>query len=316
MLLVAYVAAPAQILSPSTGCTWRDPSSRRVYDLSSFAGREVSVAETLNGVDVQLFASICGNSQHKCKGASYPVVLLALGDCFSGGELTSQELTATKNGLSIAYSGGSECDALGGTASARAELECDPHEPEPFRVVSFTQFSMCAGSVTLRTASACAVPPECLRAGCPSKLLGNGACDTPCNSSSCMWDRGDCADMSVRARPTVQHARPWRSCFPGEVVACARAGGTRGVQTCVAPGLRFAPCDCPAEARARGGSGGGGVSSVLRAVGGALLVRLARTFSAAMVVGGVAAALLLFAHARSRRVALKAALGMRNAARG
>ena len=46
------------------------------------------------------------------------------------------------------------------------------------------------------------------------------------------------------------------------------------------------------------------------------LVRLARTFSAAMVVGGVAAALLLFAHARSRRVALKAALGMRNAARG
>jgi hypothetical protein len=121
--------APAQILSPSTGCTWRDPSSRRVYDLSSFAGREVSVAETLNGVDVQLFASICGNSQHKCKGASYPVVLLALGDCFSGGELTSQELTATKNGLSIAYSGGSECDALGGTASARAELECDPHEP-------------------------------------------------------------------------------------------------------------------------------------------------------------------------------------------
>ena len=109
------VAAPAQILSPSTGCTWRDPSSRRVYDLSSFAGREVSVAETLNGVDVQLFASICGNSQHKCKGASYPVVLLALGDCFSGGELTSQELTATKNGLSIAYSGGSECDALGGT---------------------------------------------------------------------------------------------------------------------------------------------------------------------------------------------------------
>ena len=123
------VAAPAQILSPSTGCTWRDPSSRRVYDLSSFAGREVSVAETLNGVDVQLFASICGNSQHKCKGASYPVVLLALGDCFSGGELTSQELTATKNGLSIAYSGGSECDALGGTASARAELECDPHEP-------------------------------------------------------------------------------------------------------------------------------------------------------------------------------------------
>ena len=120
MLLVA--APAAQILSPSSGCTWRDPSSRRVYDLSSFAGREVSVAETLNGVDVQLFASICGNSQHKCKGASYPVVLLALGDCFSGGELTSQELTATKNGLSIAYSGGSECDALGGTASARAEL--------------------------------------------------------------------------------------------------------------------------------------------------------------------------------------------------
>ena len=121
---------PAQILSPSTGCTWRDPSSRRVYDLSSFAGREVSVAETLNGVDVQLFASICGNSQHKCKGASYPVVLLALGDCFSGGELTSQELTATKNGLSA-------CSAPSATRSAarraRAErLECDPHEPEPF----------------------------------------------------------------------------------------------------------------------------------------------------------------------------------------
>lgn len=55
MLLAA--TAPAQILSPSTGCTWRDPSSRRVYDLSSFAGREVSVAETLNGVDVQ--ASAC-----------------------------------------------------------------------------------------------------------------------------------------------------------------------------------------------------------------------------------------------------------------
>ena len=121
-MLLAIATAPAQILSPSTGCTWRDPSSRRVYDLSSFAGREVSVAETLNGVDVQLFASICGNSQHKCKGASYPVVLLALGDCFSGGELTSQELTATKNGLSIAYSGGSECDAL--SRAGRAAAAC------------------------------------------------------------------------------------------------------------------------------------------------------------------------------------------------
>ncbi|XP_076069622.1 N-acetylglucosamine-1-phosphotransferase subunits alpha/beta-like [Oratosquilla oratoria] len=42
--------------------------------------------------------------------------------------------------------------------------------------------------------------PECA-SGCPGSWLGDGYCDTSCNTSNCQWDGGDCADNSIESNP-------------------------------------------------------------------------------------------------------------------
>ena len=55
--------------------------------------------------------------------------------------------------------------------------------------------------------------PNCAE-GCPPNWIGDKYCDTACNTSSCDWDGGDCAN---RTKPGPLHgyghswSSPWRS---------------------------------------------------------------------------------------------------------
>lgn len=304
-------------------CVWRDPESALVYDLSPLHGdNDIHLTETLNGVDVEVFAAICGVTKQRCKGERYPAVVLALGDCFPGGTAASEQIEATPTGLTLTFSQGAECDAFGNRATSRAVLECEPRLPGggAYRVAGYAQRSMCEASVTIRTPAACAVPPACLETSCAASLnlLGDGRCDTPCNTSACLWDRGDCrAQVAPRAAPTVEHARPWRGCFPGATATCACADGRVGAQRCADSGKAFRGCECTAPAAPLHGArvqlrGPQQPVTLMQArwLLQTLLVdptAVAACFAAALLMGGaLASVMLLYVRWRAQPVAVAA----------